>query len=578
MKRSALSLLLAVVVAGAGTFLVLDHQRLDSPTIDEPFHALASAEVAIAGTYYANLEHPPLAKLLAGVCLRAAGARPPRFSQPFEMKSAEQPGPFCYHNAIPPETLFKAARRPFPILFFILVLTSFLAGRRIGGNVAGLLGAAFVAFEPGSVAHAGLLHTDVLAELGFLATLFAAHVAFERRSFAHWALVGLLLGLSLSGKFSCVLLVPVLVLLALVSILIDRRRGEGAERRLFGGLLIAFGVGAATLLGVYAIAMRNMDRAGARTAVRIHLLASVREARPATVERLVALSRVCPPLAHYLAGLVGISRQNELGGNVNVLHGRLSQEGFWDYFFVAFGVKSALGLLLAAALGVALLLRNVRRLDFTLALLFLPVVYLFVSTMGASYNIGIRHVLPVYPLLALTAIAAVARFLPRRAGWSALGLCAALQLVETASVHPHEISFFNILVGGPSHGAEWLNDSNLDWGQDLDRLAIELRRRGEARGATIAYFGGGLSTRECPEARTFDPLTTPLTPGLYAVSSFILAAVPELLVLHGDPARAAGYARLRIAALTRGERVGRVGYSILLFRLREGTSPRSPSE
>lgn len=561
----------ALVLASAGTFLVLHHQRLDSPIVDEPIHALASAETAIAGTYYANLEHPPLAKLLAGACLYTAGARPPRFSQPFEMKKAEQPSPFCYENSISPEALFAAARRPFPVLFFLLVVTTFLAGRRIAGDAAGLLAASLVAFEPNSVAHAGFLHTDVLAELGYLATLLAALVAFEHASAALWALVGVLLGLSLSGKFSCVLLVPILVVLALVRVLRDRRRGKSSGGRLFLGLAVAFGVGFLVLLSVYAIAMRNMDRDGAETAVRVHLTTSVRKTRPETLERIVSVSRVCPPLGHYLAGLAGVSRQNEIGGGINVLHGRISQDGFWDYFFVAFAVKSALGFLLVVLLLVVLLARNPRRLDFTSLLLLFPVVYVFVSSTGASYNIGIRHMLPVYPLLALAGVVWAFRFLPRRVAIAALGSCAVLQFAESAAVHPHEVSFFNVLVGGPSHGAEWLNDSNLDWGQDLNRLAIELRRRGEASGATIAYFGQGRPARVCPEARTFDPLTSPITPGLYAVSSFVLAALPEYLVLKGDPARAGGYAQLRRAILTRGERVGRVGYSVLLFRLRDGT-------
>src|SRR5450756_2649780 len=67
-----------LLLASAGSALVFDHTRLDSPTMDEPFHTLAAAEYAIAGTYYANLEHPPLVKLLSGFAIRAAGGRAPK--------------------------------------------------------------------------------------------------------------------------------------------------------------------------------------------------------------------------------------------------------------------------------------------------------------------------------------------------------------------------------------------------------------------------------------------------------------------------------------------------------------------
>src|SRR5258706_11306497 len=122
--------------AAAGTALVLDHQRLDSATMDEPFHALASAEYAMRGTYFANLEHPPLAKLISGAALALAGARAPRFATPFEMRTAEQPFPFCYGNTIPSGRLFAAARSPFPVVFFLLVVVGAFFAFRLAGPLA----------------------------------------------------------------------------------------------------------------------------------------------------------------------------------------------------------------------------------------------------------------------------------------------------------------------------------------------------------------------------------------------------------------------------------------------------------
>ena len=165
------------------------------------------------------------------------------------------------------------------------------------------------------------------------------------------------------------------------------------------------------------------------------------------------------------------------------------------------------------------------------------------------------------------------RGLPRRAAVVVLLGLGLLQGAETLAVHPHEVSFFNLAAGGPSRGHLWLNDSNLDWGQDLDRLARELGRRGAAEGATVAYFGGAYVPYHLPKARLFDAARTELTPGLYAVSSFLLAAGPELMLFRGDVARAAGYERLRRTLRERGTPEGRVGYSILLYRLPEERTP-----
>ncbi len=536
--------------------------------MDEPFHTLAAAEYAVAGTYFANLEHPPLAKLLAGLSLRLAGARAPRFPRPFSMRTAEQPHPYLFSgDPLSPDALLLAARRPFYALFAALVLAVAGATRRWGGDVAGLLAAALLAFEPTHLAHAGILHTDLPAALGFFGTIALTLLALEKRSWGLWALAGASLGLSLATKFSAVLLVPVVAALAAAADLADRRRARQEnrppDRRPLGGLLLALGTGAAILAGCYGVAMRSMSRDEAGTAVRVFLAS--RDVPEATVERLAVLSRLAPSVGHYAAGLVGIERQNRTGGGVNFLRGRISPDGFWDYFFVAFGVKSALGFLLVLLAGaVALALRRAR-FDRPLLAFLLPALYLFLSATGSSYNIGIRHMLPAYPLLLVAALLALVRALPPRAAAVLVAAGALLQAGEVARVHPHEMSFFNALAGGPGNGAAWLNDSNLDWGQDLRRLAAALEATGRESGATVAYFGGDDPAYRLPGARVFDPSAALPGPGLYAVSSFLLCCGPEALLVRGDAPAALGYARLRRELAARGAPVGSVGYSIRLF-------------
>jgi hypothetical protein len=562
-------------LAALGVLLAADHARNDSPTMDEPFHTLAAAEYAIAGTYNANLEHPPLVKLLSGFAVRAAGSRAPRMDAPFSMRSAEQPRPFAFNSTLSPERLFGVARAPVIALFFVLVLAVGGAVRRWGGSSAGLLAAALVAFEPNLIAHAAIVHTDLAAALGFFGTLVLGLMALERRSLALWAAAGAALGASLAAKFSCVLLVPMLAVLALVGLLTERRiaarEGRQASRTPLYGLLLAGATSAAVLFASYAVAMRHMSPHDAEGAVRIFLAS--REAPARTVERVVALSRVSKEVGHYAAGLAGIAVQNRTGGGVNFLSGKLSVDGFWDYFFVAFAVKTALGFLgvLAAAAVLAAVKRD--RLTLVLWTLVLPVAYLFVTGMATSYNIGIRHMLPVYPLLASASVLLVFRALPPRAAAAFLTAGAAIQAAETLAVHPHELSFFNAAVGGPSHGAAWLNDSNLDWGQDLGRLALRLKARGEEEGTTIAYFGGGDPAFYAPKARIFDPQRDALGPGRYAVSEFLRCCGPEATAFHGDLAGAAGFERLRRAIRERGTPLARegMGYSIVLWELKEKT-------
>ena len=146
----------------------------------------------------------------------------------------------------------------------------------------------------------------------------------------------------------------------------------------------------------------------------------------------------------------------------------------------------------------------------------------------------------------------------------------AVEAAETLSAHPYELSFFNAAVGGPSHGFAWLNDSNLDWGQDLGRVAAALKSRGEERGTTIAYFGGADPAYYTPTATVWDPLKPAPPPGRYAVSEFLRCCGPESLAFHRDLPAASGAERLRRALKERGTRLERpgMGYSIVLWELK----------
>jgi hypothetical protein len=285
---------------------------------------------------------------------------------------------------------------------------------------------------------------------------------------------------------------------------------------------------------------------------------------------LARLADVSPPLAAYAGGLAAVARQNAVGGGVNFLFGKLSTEGFPAYFFVAFALKSTLAFLVATAAVIAAAVtrgggfEHERRVDLV------PVAVLFLASIGSTYNIGIRHMLPVYPFLALFAAGVFARLWARRnesPGWRAAALAtAALPLVsavELARIHPHELSYFNALAGGPEHGRFLLSDSNVDWGLDLERLGAELARRG-VKEPTVAYFGNdSVRYRIGVDDFSVDPTVRPLV----AISAFFLAAGPEFFAYHQAPVIARNMAALRREIAARGRPAGRVGYSIYLYEM-----------
>ena len=513
-----------------------------------------------------NIEHPPLMKMLAGLALTALPLPPPPERVPMGNAFTDYGHAFLFEGPVSPDTIAAVARAPFLVLLALLLGTVFFWARARYGSAAALLAVALLAFDPNVIAHAGIVHTD----LGAALTVLAAVLAWEnlRRAPSLQALLGaaLALGIALVTKFSAVYVVPIFLLQGFLAARREARPGAAAARML--GRLALVGAGAlVVVLGVYSLVTARMDLADQREV--IHEMVALRGA-PGLSRVIESIAGVCPQLGHYLGGLASVARQNAIGGGVNYFFGKVSVTGFPLYFFAAFLFKSALAFLVVCGIALFALARDpVAREEAPLFLL--PVGVLFLASIGSSYNIGIRHMLPVYPFLALAAAGAFARA-RRRAkegsgGRAIVWLLAALPVVsavELARIHPHELSYFNPLAGGPEGGRRYLSDSNVDWGLDLKRLAARLHADGGAP-PSVAYFGGD----DVPyRLGVPDFLVAPEAPrGRIAISAFYLAEGPAFLRYHGEKDAAAGLERLFAEIKARGKPAGRVGYSISLYDL-----------
>jgi hypothetical protein len=139
-----------------------------------------------------------------------------------------------------------------------------------------------------------------------------------------------------------------------------------------------------------------------------------------------------------------------------------------------------------------------------------------------------------------------ARFWNRAAGTV---LCLWL-LLSAGGIYRDHLSYFNEAAclfdnparvgidGGTACGPSWLDDSNIDWGQGLKQLKVWLDRNPTRKKIHLTYFGMfppeqyGIST----ESLRDDDLVSPREPGLYIVSSHIVASTPAIAKALGGGA------------------------------------------
>jgi hypothetical protein len=194
------------------------------------------------------------------------------------------------------------------------------------------------------------------------------------------------------------------------------------------------------------------------------------------------------PAPELIEGIKAV-RSHNAGGHSSYLLGEVRKTGWWHFFLITLAVKPPLPFLILSGLGIVMLGRW-RDADWRAlapAAMALTVVTICMST---RIDIGVRHILPIYPLLAIVAGFGASRLWnstqPKRVGPAVVVILVLWQLFASARIHPDYLAYFNELVG--RHPDRVLVVGDLDWGQDLLRLANELHAR-KIDSVWLAYHG-----------------------------------------------------------------------------------------
>ena len=154
-----------------------------------------------------------------------------------------------------------------------------------------------------------------------------------------------------------------------------------------------------------------------------------------------------PPLFQGLGVFLGHASR----GHPAFLLGETSMKGWWYYFPVALAVKTPLPLLIAGVIGIVATIPAMRRKEFEASIPLFVVVAVMTVGMAANVDIGIRHILPLYPFLALLGARGMIDLWTRvdstrlvRGFTAALAVCALFIVVRA---HPDHLAYFNPLAG-----------------------------------------------------------------------------------------------------------------------------------
>jgi Dolichyl-phosphate-mannose-protein mannosyltransferase len=549
-----------VLLVGIGVGRIALTYKVFTQTNDEPFH-IACGMRWLRGTFVGCVEQPPLALVAAAIGPYLDGTPDPA------LENAWDEGNAILHNRDTYMRTLRLARVGILPFFIIASVVLWRWTKSLFGEPAALFATLLFTSLPPVLAHAGLATTDMAFTAFFLCALYSFTRWLWQPNLPRTALFGLCLGLAVLSKFSTFVFLPscVVGILALLWLIKrpDFKTIKSAIRRRTPHLLISLMLASALIWAGYRFSATPLTNPKDEPQEVIRLLGIDRVFSEGSRLRELAYRLVEAPIpgSHLVEGLRVLRAHNASGQNTYLL-GEYSHDGWWYFFIVVLLVKTPIAFLLLFSLGVLYLLQDRKRGNWERLA---PIVYaisILISVLPSRINLGVRHILAIYPMLAMISGYGLATlFRPARTP-ILVALAIGLLLwnsVSSALVHPDYLAYFNEFAGGEPD--KILVGSDLDWGQDLQRLSEQLRELGIKK-VNLAYFGtADLSRHGLPDFQLLVPYQP--THGWIAISESTLKMVGKMI------ARAKGRSTGAFDWLENYKPVHRIGKSIRLYYVPE---------
>jgi hypothetical protein len=481
---------LALLILGS-CLLAASTWRVYFHTWDEPEHLAAGVELLDRGRYEYDTEHPPIVRALIALGPYLAGAH--SFGTP-PPDGTQEGIDILYSGGHYDLYLTLARLGTLPFLALLLFAVWLWARKLTASSGEALLAVVLLASVPPILGHAALATLDVPAAATTLLAFYALQRWITSGGWRDAAFFGVAAGVAVGSKFSAIPFIGLGVItlalthLGVASVSREPKDAEPstvtpgwspttvARRRLAGlavvvlvaamPIVIAYGLRSSSATGI----VRRFDWAVAFL-LREHGLSH---------EAGALLAHVWLPraLKGFIEGIIAVKAHND-SGHMSYLLGTVRSTGWWYFYLVALAVKTPIPLLATGPAGMVLLAHEGWREkdSWRLAPLVLFMTVLLFASLFSRINIGIRHVLILYPFLVLGSahLLAVAwqslrttrNRIVATAGTAVVVGLIGWQVSTLWDANPDYLPYFNEAV---AHPEQVLVDSDLDWGQDLRRL------------------------------------------------------------------------------------------------------------
>jgi hypothetical protein len=510
------SFLIPLILIAAFVISCLGCISYMSPTRDEPCHLTRGIMLLETGDYRLNTQHPFLANILNAIPLLFIEDLKLPSTQSEEWQQANIQN--CFRTFIAGNGnslrftthILNPARYGAVALMAITGVILFIVIRRNWGIAAASIFLALCMLEPNMIAHSSLVTTDAWVVFLIFGATYALFCYAKSPGKKHLAIFVISAFISLLAKYSAV---PTAFLwLVLLYAIVFRHAPANLHftKRLMRSLYIPIAVAFIWMLllwAAYGFRFQTMAQINgsdkARTERHLEISSKIGGKNLWLTKALQTSYLSVPlPFPEYIGGFLGNVVGHNIKGHDTFLLGMHSKKGWWYYFPLVMLIKMPVPILLGITAlflygifcflsHVAVQLKSGNKMPICFCLraehiLILVPIFYFALSMKSSINLGLRHVLPVIPFIALAIGILVSKYWNRhlyvRIATIILGIWFA---ISSLRIYPYYLEYFNELIGGPSNGYKYLVDSNLSWKQDEFLVQDYVKRLPEGTAAYI---------------------------------------------------------------------------------------------
>jgi len=500
-------------------FIAFFSQLDDSLTMDEKAHIPAGYSYISQQDMRLNPEHPPLLKDLAGFSALIGSKitnQPINFPSNLDSWQKQVNGQwdfgndFLFNSGNNADSIILWSRLPMILLGLCLGFFIFKWARQLYGNKAGLLALLLFCFSSTFLAHTRYVTTDVGAAAAFFIATYYLIKWLKQPAKKNLIIAGIVYGLAMLTKFSLVLLIPYFIFLTIIYSIANAK--SDYFKILVKNLLLLFIIGLICLMliwPVYQYHVLNYPAEKQFSDTSYHFKDLNNKPGIGILTNSITWMSDKPilrPYAQYMLGFIMVFRR-AAGGNTNFFLGEVSNQAWWNYFPTVYFLKESLAFHLLTIIALLYALYKIKQPfrkklfsriclwisnHFTeFAMISFLVLYWTVS-IRSNLNIGVRHILPTFPFIYVLIsgqIIAWLKFSKTYFKYLIIIILLLWYVLAAVLIYPYYLAYFNEYVGGAKNGYKYVTDSNLDWGQDLKRLADWVEKN-NVSSIYLAYFGG----------------------------------------------------------------------------------------